>query len=117
MLTAGFFRMASLECGCRETSFGGICIHYQSTFLASRCAWFIRGNAENFLCFYDSNYGWKTLDNTYYCITSDPCIGIGYAVQNPNTPYLLFLILALLCGLGGGNFASSMAKLVSFSPK
>ena len=35
-----------------------------------------------------------------------PALGIGFAVQNPDTPYWLFLLLALLCGLGGGNFAS-----------
>jgi len=46
-----------------------------------------------------------------------PAFGIGYAVQNPDTPYLLFLILALLCGLGGGNFASSMANISFFFPK
>ena len=46
-----------------------------------------------------------------------PAIGIGYAVQNPDTPYIVFLILALLCGLGGGNFASSMANISFFFPK
>jgi NNP family nitrate/nitrite transporter-like MFS transporter len=46
-----------------------------------------------------------------------PAIGIGYAVQNPNTPYLIFVVLALLCGLGGGNFASSMANISFFFPK
>ncbi len=46
-----------------------------------------------------------------------PAVGIGYAVQNPNTPYVVFLILALLCGLGGGNFASSMANISFFFPK
>jgi len=46
-----------------------------------------------------------------------PCIGIGFAVQNPETPYVLMLILALLCGLGGGNFASSMANINFFFPK
>ncbi len=46
-----------------------------------------------------------------------PALGIGYAVQNPETPYLMFLILALLCGLGGGNFASSMANIGYFFPK
>jgi NNP family nitrate/nitrite transporter-like MFS transporter len=39
------------------------------------------------------------------------------AVQNPATPYWLFLALALLCGLGGGNFASSMANISFFFPK
>jgi NNP family nitrate/nitrite transporter-like MFS transporter len=46
-----------------------------------------------------------------------PAVGIGFAVQNPETPYVLFLGLALLCGLGGGNFASSMANISFFYPK
>jgi MFS transporter, NNP family, nitrate/nitrite transporter len=46
-----------------------------------------------------------------------PAAGIGFAVQNPNTPYWLFLLLALLCGLGGGNFASSMANISFFYPR
>ncbi len=46
-----------------------------------------------------------------------PAFGIGYAVQNPDTPYLIFLVLALLCGFGGGNFASSMANISFFFPK
>jgi NNP family nitrate/nitrite transporter-like MFS transporter len=46
-----------------------------------------------------------------------PCVWIGFAVQNPQTPYVLMLILALLSGLGGGNFASSMANINYFFPK
>ncbi|MDK9721227.1 MAG: NarK family nitrate/nitrite MFS transporter [Rhodospirillales bacterium] len=46
-----------------------------------------------------------------------PAIGAGIAVQNPSTPYAAFLILALLCGFGGGNFASSMANISFFFPK
>ena len=46
-----------------------------------------------------------------------PAIGIGIAVQDPNTPYPTMLILALLCGLGGGNFSSSMANISYFFPK
>ena len=46
-----------------------------------------------------------------------PAIGMGLAVQNPVTPYWIFLALALLCGLGGGNFASSMANISFFFPK
>jgi NNP family nitrate/nitrite transporter-like MFS transporter len=46
-----------------------------------------------------------------------PAIGIGYAVQDPETPYFIFLVLALLCGLGGANFASSMANIGYFFPK
>lgn len=57
---------------------------------------------------------WTTLSTASLLI---PAIGIGYAVQNPQTPYLVFLILALLCGLGGANFASSMANIGYFFPK
>ena len=46
-----------------------------------------------------------------------PAVGIGYAVQNPATPYWIFLVLALLCGFGGGNFASSMSNISFFFPK
>jgi len=46
-----------------------------------------------------------------------PALGIGFAVQNPATPYWLFVGLALLCGFGGGNFASSMANISFFYPK
>ena len=46
-----------------------------------------------------------------------PTMGIYYAVQNPSTPYGIFVILALLSGFGGGNFASSMANINFFFPK
>jgi MFS transporter, NNP family, nitrate/nitrite transporter len=46
-----------------------------------------------------------------------PALGIGLAVQYPETPYWIFVLLALLCGLGGGNFASSMANINYFYPK
>jgi MFS transporter, NNP family, nitrate/nitrite transporter len=57
---------------------------------------------------------WTTL-TTWSLIV--PALGIGMAVQNPDTPYWLFLVLALLCGFGGGNFASSMANISFFYPK
>ena len=46
-----------------------------------------------------------------------PALGIGIAVQDPATPYWLFIVLAALCGFGGGNFASSMANISFFYPK
>lgn len=46
-----------------------------------------------------------------------PALGIGLAVQNLATPYEVFVLLALLCGLGGGNFASSMSNISFFYPK
>jgi NNP family nitrate/nitrite transporter-like MFS transporter len=57
---------------------------------------------------------WTTLTTASLLV---PALGIGYAVQDPDTPYLIFLVLALLCGFGGGNFASSMSNISFFFPK
>ena len=57
---------------------------------------------------------WTTLTTWSLII---PALGIGYAVQSPDTPYVVLLALALLCGFGGGNFASSMANISFFFPK
>ncbi len=57
---------------------------------------------------------WTTISTASLLI---PSIGIGFAVQNPDTSYPTMLILALLCGFGGGNFASSMANISFFFPK
>lgn len=46
-----------------------------------------------------------------------PAIGIGIAVQNPGTSFLTMALLAALCGIGGGNFSSSMANISPFYPK
>lgn len=57
---------------------------------------------------------WTTISTASLLI---PAIGIGFAVRDPNTSYTTLLILALLCGFGGGNFASSMANISFFYPK
>jgi NNP family nitrate/nitrite transporter-like MFS transporter len=46
-----------------------------------------------------------------------PAIGMGFAVRDLSTSYTTLLILALLCGLGGGNFASSMSNISFFFPQ
>ena len=46
-----------------------------------------------------------------------PALWMGFAVQDPNTPYNVFVLIALLCGFGGGNFASSMSNISFFYPK
>jgi NNP family nitrate/nitrite transporter-like MFS transporter len=46
-----------------------------------------------------------------------PALGIGFAVQKPDHAYEVMVLLALLCGFGGGNFASSMANISFFFPK
>lgn len=46
-----------------------------------------------------------------------PALGAGLALQNPATPYAVFIALAALSGLGGGNFASSMSNINFFFPR
>ncbi len=46
-----------------------------------------------------------------------PAFGAGIALQNQDTPLWVFQLLALLSGLGGGNFASSMSNISFFFPK
>ena len=45
-----------------------------------------------------------------------PALWMGFAVQDPATPFWEFAVIALLCGFGGGNFASSMANISFFFP-
>lgn len=45
-----------------------------------------------------------------------PAGGIALAVQDPATPYEWMVVLALLCGLGGANFASGMAHISACFP-
>ncbi|HET9828203.1 MAG TPA: MFS transporter [Nocardioidaceae bacterium] len=45
-----------------------------------------------------------------------PTLGFGYAVQRPGTPFWVFCLIAATAGLGGGNFASSMANINFFYP-
>ena len=46
-----------------------------------------------------------------------PAIGVGLALQNVNTSYMTFAVLAALSGFGGGNFSSSMSNISYFFPK
>ncbi|NOZ55017.1 MAG: MFS transporter [Gammaproteobacteria bacterium] len=46
-----------------------------------------------------------------------PTLWMSLAVQNPETHYAIFVVIALLCGVGGGNFSSSMANISFFFPK
>lgn len=46
-----------------------------------------------------------------------PALGTGLALANKETPLWIFQALALLSGIGGGNFASSMSNISFFFPK
>ncbi|MFI6640269.1 MFS transporter [Streptomyces sp. NPDC050504] len=46
-----------------------------------------------------------------------PAVLLAVAVADPSTPYWFFLLCAATAGLGGGNFASSMANITHFYPE
>ncbi|HSH46973.1 MAG TPA: antiporter [Halomonas sp.] len=46
-----------------------------------------------------------------------PALGTGLALMNPGTPLWVFQLMALLSGIGGGNFACSMSNISNFYPK
>jgi NNP family nitrate/nitrite transporter-like MFS transporter len=46
-----------------------------------------------------------------------PALWMAWAVPDPSTGYTVFVAIALLCGLGGGNFSSSMANISFFFPQ
>ncbi len=58
--------------------------------------------------------------NTIFLTTAmliTPAVGTGLALQYQDTPLWVFQLLALWCGVGGGNFASSMSNITTFYPK
>lgn len=57
---------------------------------------------------------WTTFSTCFLLL---PCIWLGFAVQNPETPFTIFVIISLLCGFAGANFASSMGNISFFFPK
>jgi len=63
---------------------------------------------------YTGGKTWTVLSTLILLI---PVTGIGLALRNPETPYATMVLLAALCGFGGGNFASSMAAIGPFFPK
>jgi MFS transporter, NNP family, nitrate/nitrite transporter len=46
-----------------------------------------------------------------------PALGTGLALTSQDTPLWVFQLMALLSGIGGGNFACSMSNISSFYPK
>jgi len=58
--------------------------------------------------------------NTIFLTTAmllAPAIGTGIVLQHKDLPLWVFQLMALWSGVGGGNFASSMANISTFFPK
>lgn len=57
---------------------------------------------------------WTAISTVFMVV---PCIWLGIAIQNSETSFNTFIIISLLCGFAGANFASSMANISFFFPK
>jgi Nitrate/nitrite transporter len=57
---------------------------------------------------------WTVLSTVILII---PCVWLGIAIQNPDTSYGVFIVIALLCGFAGANFASSMGNYQLLLPE
>ena len=58
--------------------------------------------------------------NTIFLTTAmllAPALGTGIVLQHKDWPLWSFQLMALWCGVGGGNFASSMSNISTFFPK
>jgi NNP family nitrate/nitrite transporter-like MFS transporter len=62
-------------------------------------------------------FGTRTVISISTILKIIPCIGVVYAVTDPDTPYWMFLCLGLLLGMGGGDFSSFMPSTSLFFPK
>jgi NNP family nitrate/nitrite transporter-like MFS transporter len=62
-------------------------------------------------------FGTRAVVGTATLLKLVPCVGLGFAVANPGTPFWMFMLLAFLAGMGGGDFSSYMPSTSLFFPK
>jgi NNP family nitrate/nitrite transporter-like MFS transporter len=62
-------------------------------------------------------FGTRTVVTVANLLKLVPCVGLGLAVMNPDTPFWMFMLLASAAGLGGGDFSSFMPSTSLFFPK
>ncbi len=62
-------------------------------------------------------FGTRTVITVATWLKIIPMVWLGFAVLNPATPFWQFLVIALLCGMGGGDFSSYMPSTSLFFPK
>ncbi|WP_157247471.1 MFS transporter [Nonomuraea typhae] len=64
-----------------------------------------------------ARFGGRTFTVVSALLLLIPAVALGFAVSDPGTPFWVLLVIAALAGLGGGNFASSMANITYFYPQ
>lgn len=81
-------------------------------------AWFYEGCGHCEYCNTGNETLCRNVKNAGYTVDGGMAEEwLGFAVQNPATPFGVFMLIALLCGFAGANFASSMGNISFFFPK
>lgn len=62
-------------------------------------------------------FGTRAVIGTATLLKLVPCVGLAYAVTDLSTPFWMFMLLAFLAGMGGGDFSSYMPSTSLFFPK
>ena len=103
--------------GRREAAFGRFRVHQRAIVLARLDAGSVGRDIAGILFLHAGDLWRSAVDDIDHLVIGDPGGRDGVRGAESETPYWIFLSLALLCGLGGGNFASSMANISFFFPK
>ncbi|MEU7021543.1 MFS transporter [Streptomyces sp. NPDC046203] len=75
------------------------------------------GTARIFYTFLGPMVGQRRFTALSTAVLVVPLIWLGIAIQDADTPYAVMVAIAALCGIGGANFASSLANIGFFFPK
>ncbi len=62
-------------------------------------------------------FGTRAVIGTATLLKLIPCVGLALAIMDPTTPFWMFMLLAFLAGMGGGDFSSYMPSTSLFFPK
>ena len=102
----------------REASAGRLRLHHRSAVLAGRAAWPFGRNTADLLQLHGADVRRPAVDDADDLVAADP--GPRHRAcraESGDTLLRSCSVLALLCGFGGGNFASSMSNIGFFFPK
>ncbi|NUM88951.1 MAG: NarK/NasA family nitrate transporter [Bdellovibrionales bacterium] len=62
-------------------------------------------------------FGTRTVVSVATFLKVIPMVMLAFAVMDPSTPFWMFMLIAFLCGFGGGDFSSFMPSTSLFFPK
>jgi NNP family nitrate/nitrite transporter-like MFS transporter len=114
---AVLFGLDGVVDGRRQAAARRLQLHHRPAVLAGGAAGLSGATLRIFYSFMVPIFGgrlWTTLST---CLADDPGLGDRLCRAEPRDALWIFLVLALLCGFGGGNFASSMSNIGFFFPK